>query len=184
MSEIEFRLATHDDAPAIHALIERAYRGDGDEGGWASESHILKGPRTTIDEVRRLLSAPQSRFVLGERADRLIACALIQKTGDVDCAPGEGAAAEAAYFGMFAVDPALREGGVGKAILAECERQARALWGSSSMVMTVISLRETLIEWYERRGYAKTGVRIPFPFDETTGEVRRDFDLVELIKAI
>jgi ribosomal protein S18 acetylase RimI-like enzyme len=182
MSEIEFRLATHDDAAAVHALIELAYRGDGDEGGWASESHILKGPRTTIGEVRRLLAAPQSRFVLGERAGKLIACALIQKTGDVDCAPG--GAAEAAYFGMFAVDPALRERGVGRAVLAECERQARALWGSSSMVLTEISLRETLIAWYERRGYKKTGVRIPFPFDETTGEVRRDFDLVELTKAI
>jgi N-acetylglutamate synthase-like GNAT family acetyltransferase len=181
MLKLEFRLATINDADAIHALIELAYRGDG--GGWASESDILKGPRTTIGEVRRLLSAPLSRFVLGEADGRLVACALIQKTGDVDCAT-DGPSDGAAYFGMFAVDPALREGGVGKSVLAQSERQARALWASSAMVMTVISLREVLIQWYERRGYKKTGVRIPFPFDETTGEVRRDFDLVELKKVL
>jgi ribosomal protein S18 acetylase RimI-like enzyme len=184
MPSINFRLATTDDASAIHALVELAYRGDGDEGGWASESHILKGPRTTIGEVRRLLASPESRFVLGESGGKLVACALIQKQGDVDCATGGGASDGAAYFGMFSVDPSLREGGVGKAVLAECERRARELWASSAMVMTVISLRDVLIEWYERRGYRKTGVRIPFPFDETTGEVRRDFDLVELKKAL
>lgn len=183
MPDLEFRLAAREDAAAIHALIELAYRGDGNEGGWASESHILKGPRTTIGEIQRLLSSPASRFVLGESGGRLIACALIQKKGDVDCATGGGASDEAAYFGMFAVDPGLREGGFGKAVLAECERQARALWASPAMAMTVISLRDALIEWYERRGYKKSGVRMPFPFDETTGEVRRDFDLVELRKA-
>jgi hypothetical protein len=50
--------------------------------------------------------------------------------------------------------------------------------------MTVINLREKLIEWYQRRGYALTGHRLPFPFTEHSGETTRDFDLVEMKKAL
>jgi hypothetical protein len=32
------------------------------------------------------------------------------------------------------------------------------------MKMTVLDVRDTLIAWYERRGYTPTGERIPFPY--------------------
>ena len=48
--------------------------------------------------------------------------------------------------------------------------------------MTVINVRTELIGYYQRRGYKLTGVRQPFPFNETTGEMTRDFDLVEMNK--
>ena len=38
------------------------------------------------------------------------------------------------------------------------------------MCMTVIDLRDDLIAWYERRGYARTGEYKPFPYgDERFG---------------
>ena len=37
--------------------------------------------------------------------------------------------------------------------------------GAASIRMTVIHQRETLIAWYERRGYRVTGETIPFPYD-------------------
>jgi hypothetical protein len=41
--------------------------------------------------------------------------------------------------------------------------------------MTVIHLRDTLIAWYERRGYRRTGETEPFPYgDERFGIPRRD----------
>ncbi|CAM5534531.1 hypothetical protein SANTM175S_00943 [Streptomyces antimycoticus] len=62
---------------------------------------------------------------------------------------------------MFAVSPALQGAGLGKTIIAEAERQARETWGVREMHMTVISVREDLIAWYERRGYRRTGETSP-----------------------
>jgi predicted N-acetyltransferase YhbS len=177
MTEPHYRYAAPEDAERVAALIERAYRGPEAAGSWASEAHLLTGPRTAIAEIAGLISDHDSRFVLAERSDPMtgdviVGCALIQKDGD------------GAYFGMFSVEPALQIAGLGKALLQKCERAARDLWASHSMSMVVISLRHELIEWYARRGYLPTGHREPFPFGPNAGELRRDFDLVELRKPL
>jgi hypothetical protein len=54
------------------------------------------------------------------------------------------------------------------------------------MEMTVISVREELIAFYERRGYRRTGELSPFPYgDERFGLPQRE-DLVfeKLVKAL
>jgi ribosomal protein S18 acetylase RimI-like enzyme len=179
-----YRYAAQPDAARLHALIERAYRGPENEGGWNSESHLLRGPRTSVPELIQLISRDDSRFVLAEDSERrLLACALLQRVGTTECTAGD-VGKTGAYFGMFAVDPSLRSNGIGKVMLAECERRAVELWGSAVMVMTVISVRDALIDWYGRRGYQATGARIPFPFSDSSGETTRDFDLVELRKAL
>lgn len=181
MPDPVFRYARRDDARAIVDLIETAYRGPDLSERWDSEAHLLRGPRTSLSEVQGLLADPDSRFVVAEAGGRIAACALIQRRGTTSCHRG-GIDQPAAYFGMFAVSPDAREGGMGKKVLAECEQRARDLWDSPAMVMTVISVRETLMDWYRRRGYRATGVRLPFPFTETSGETTRDFDLVEMLK--
>lgn len=181
MTALAFRLAAPADADALVDLIERAYRGPETAGQWDSESHLLTGPRTSLSEIAELLARADSRFVVAETEDRIIGCALIQQAGSTVCSPSN-AGTIAAYFGMFATDPAIRTAGLGKAVLAEAEVQARNLWSVPAMIMTVISVRTGLIAWYERRGYRLTGARVPFPFSETTGETTRDFDLVELRK--
>ena len=203
-----FRFAIHADAPALHALIELAYRGEA-HGGWDSESHIFNAPRTSLEEVQSLIADENSRFVMTELGGRIVACALIQRARNVDGAiPGKASAPAyfgqqrageqpsayfgqqrageqpSAYFGMFAVDSSSRLAGVGKITLAECERQVQEIWRARALAMTVISLRETLIEWYGRRGYTRSGVRYPFPFSDKSGELRNDFDLVELKKTL
>lgn len=85
---------------------------------------------------------------------------------------------------MFAIDPAAQGGGLGKTMMAHCEAAARDLWRAQSMMLTVISLRDSLIEWYERRGYVRTGEHEPFPFESATGALRTDFDLVVLRKPL
>jgi hypothetical protein len=42
------------------------------------------------------------------------------------------------------------------------------------MRMHVVAIRDTLIAWYERRGYALTGQTHPFPYDSRFGIARRD----------
>jgi ribosomal protein S18 acetylase RimI-like enzyme len=83
---------------------------------------------------------------------------------------------------MFAVSPALQGAGLGKTIIAEAERRARKAWDVTEMHMTVISVREDLIAWYERRGYRRTGEMSPFPYgDERFGIPQRDDLQFELL---
>jgi ribosomal protein S18 acetylase RimI-like enzyme len=179
MTSPTYRFATAPDAEAIVALIETAYRSPANAGDWDSESHLLTGPRTSHEEIARLIADPDSRFLLAETGDGIAGCCLVQRRAETDAAPSTGA-----YFGMFAIDPRNRAGGLGKALIAQAEREVVRLWRSPEMVMTVINVRDQLIAWYQRRGYALTGNRLPFPFSETSGETTRDFDLVEMRKPL
>lgn len=178
-THLAFRYARRADAPAIVGLIERAYRGPEAAGKWTSEAELLKGPRTNHDEITALIDREDSRFILAEQDGKLAGCCLVQ---GVSRDPDPAHTANAAYFGMFAIEPNAHGGGHGKIVIAEAERRVADLWGANQMVMTVINLRHELISWYERRGYRQTGATLPFPFSETSGEVHRNFHLVEMRK--
>jgi ribosomal protein S18 acetylase RimI-like enzyme len=158
-----FRDATAGDVDALVALVESAYRGDSSRTGWTTEADILDGQRTDAEAVREIVDDPSSRLLIAERDGALVACCQLEHRGDH------------AYFGMFAVRPGLQGGGVGRAVMAEAERYVRETWGAAEMRMTVITVREELIAWYERRGYRRTGTTSPFPYgDERFGLPRRD----------
>jgi len=163
MEEPAFRLAQSADVAAIVTLTESAYRGDASRAGWTTEADLLDGQRTDAADVAALLANPASRVLLAERDGTLLACCHVERRG------------AACYFGMFSVRPGLQGGGLGRRMLAEAERIARDDWGCTQMQMTVISLRDELIAWYERRGYRRTGEFSPFPYgDERFGIPRRD----------
>lgn len=165
-----FRLAAPADVARIVALVESAYRGDVSRKGWTTEADLLDGQRTDPAGVAELVARPGSIMLLAERDGVLIACANLEKRG------------HAGYFGMFSVRPDLQGGGIGRAMLAEAERIARDDWRCREMQMTVISVREELIAWYERRGYARTGIHSPFPYgDARFGIPRRDDLRFELL---
>ncbi|GGX21451.1 GNAT family N-acetyltransferase [Streptomyces chryseus] len=169
-SELTFRDATEADADALVALIESAYRGDASRAGWTTEADILEGQRTDPEGVLNVIKSPDSRLLTVERDGVLVACCQLEHRG------------AAAYFGMFAVRPALQGGGLGKVIIAEAERTVREVWGAREMHMTVISVRDDLIAWYERRGYRRTGRMTPFPYgDERFGVPQRDDLRFELL---
>ncbi|MEU0071836.1 GNAT family N-acetyltransferase [Streptomyces sp. NPDC006332] len=168
--ELSFRDATDADVDALVALIESAYRGDSSRAGWTTEADILQGQRTDPQGVLEVIKAADSRLLTVEREGRIVACCQLEHRGDH------------AYFGMFAVSPAAQGGGLGKVIIAEAERQAREVWGATEMHMTVISVRDDLIAWYERRGYRRTGRMTPFPYgDERFGVPQRDDLQFELL---
>ncbi len=171
MTDLAFRDATLADVDPVVALVTSAYRGDASRAGWTTEADILDGNRIDPDVLRHDIGRPRSRVVLAERDGRTLACAHV---ADED---GHG------YFGMFSVVPGLQGGGIGKLLLAECERIAREDWGLPDMRMTVIDVRDELIAFYERRGYRRTGTYKPFPHgDERFGIPRRDdlrFEVLE-----
>jgi ribosomal protein S18 acetylase RimI-like enzyme len=167
---LTYRDAAESDVEALVALIESAYRGDSSREGWTTEADILEGQRTDPQGVLDVIATPGSRLMAVERDGEIVACCQLEHRG------------EAAYFGMFAVRPGLQGAGLGRRIIAEAERRVRETWGVTQMHMTVISVREDLIAWYERRGYRRTGRMTPFPYgDERFGLPQRDDLAFELL---
>ena len=165
-----FRLATAADVAPIVALVESAYRGEVSRKGWTTEADLLDGQRTDPAGVAELIAKPGSCLLLAEQGGALLACANLERRGHIG------------YFGMFSVRPDLQGGGIGRAMLAEAERLARDEWHCREMQMTVISVRDELIAWYERRGYARTGQYSPFPYgDARFGIPKRDDLRFELL---
>lgn len=167
-----FRVADLDDVEVVVALVESAYRGERAAATWSSEAELIGGQRTDADMVRATIQAPHTTVLLlissdadadADTDDAVIGCCEVS-------APDERGHS---LLGMFAVDPDLQAAGIGRRILAEGERVAAAM-GATSVELHVIGLRHELIAWYERRGYRRTGERIPFPYgDERFGVPRR-----------
>jgi GNAT superfamily N-acetyltransferase len=89
------------------------------------------------------------------------------------------------YLGMLTVRPHLQDRQLGRTLLGEAEAWA-AQAGARRIRMTVVGIRDSLIAWYQRRGYVLTGETQPFPYEnpEIGSSVRRDLDFVVLEKAI
>ena len=156
--------ATPDILPALHALIESAYRGDTARTGWSHEADLLDGQRTDRESLAVMLADPAQQLLVLRDNDELRACVALTDKG-----------AGLAYLGMLTVDPARQSAGLGRLILAAAEDHAAAHFGAARIEMTVIAQRGELIAWYERRGYALTGERRPFPaHDPRFGLPRRD----------
>lgn len=145
------RLATLADVAALQPLIQRAYRGEAARAGWTHEADILDGERIATADLAALIADPHERLLIAEDDATMIGCVRLANLGD-----------GLAYLGLLAVDPLLQAAGIGRTLIDAAETLARDGFGASRIEMTVIDTRHELIAWYERRGYARAGVR-PFP---------------------
>ncbi len=132
---MNIRNATSDDAGAIARLVNQAYK---------VEAFFVAGDRTNPDDVRRLMSTGSFLVVDGDAAGEIAACIYTSLSGG------------RAYFGMLAVDPTKQRRGLGRALIDECERRARAA-GARAMDIKVVNLRTDLLHRYERLGYLVDG---------------------------
>ena len=166
--------AAESDLETIAALVNRAYRG---REGWAHEGDYITGPRTTAAYLAEDLAATP-----GARLMTLRAAPEGPIDGVVWLEPADGGVW---YLGMLTVRTGLQDRGTGRRLLDEAEALVEAQ-GGRRVRMTVISVRETLIAWYLRRGYALTGETEPFPYgDERLGRPTREgLEFVVLEKAI
>jgi len=152
------------DLPELRMLIESAYRGDTARAGWSHEADLLDGQRTDLAALEATLADPFEQLLVFRDGEALRACvALTDKGGGL------------AYLGLLTVDPRHQASGLGRIVLAAAEDHAAARFAATRIEMTVIAQRVELIAWYERRGYAQTGERRPFPgSDPRFGLPRRD----------
>ena len=158
--------ATDADLPPIVALMNRAYRGGGSQMGWTTEAGYIDGSRTTLSLIQEEMRAsPDATFLLQRTRSggELLGCVCVEPQGDGIW-----------YLGSLTIDPQEQNRRLGRTLLGDAEDWIRAR-GGREVGMTVVHLREELIAWYQRRGYALTGETKPFPYgDERFGTPRRD----------
>lgn len=165
-----FRIAGPRDIPALHTLIESAYRGESAKAGWTHEADLLGGQRTDARALGEIVADDAQVVLMLEAAGDLHGCVLVADKGG-----------GRSYLGMLTVRPDLQSAGIGAKLLNEAEDLARNVLMSRTMEMTVIKRRRELIGWYERCGYEDTGREAPFPTDDPRFGLPKVDDLVFVV---
>jgi len=167
-SSLIFVEATIADLPEVRALVESAYRGDSSRRGWTTEADYLDGQRTDVDALQEIINHPMQCILLAREGSELVASVHLK----LDL--------PSAMLGMFAVTPTLQGGGIGRRTVVQAESWALNQ-GASLMRMYVISLRASLIAWYQRLGYSLTSQSAPFPYGDARFGVPKRDDLMFVV---
>jgi ribosomal protein S18 acetylase RimI-like enzyme len=140
------------DLDEIVQLVNAAYRSG---EGWTHEAGLVDGQRTSRADLDRELSTSDPAIILCLResdSGPIQACVLLRRKADH------------VYLGMLSVAPKAMDRQFGRKLLEYSENRAK-VWGADRIVISVLDVRHTLIAWYERRGYRRTGESIPFPYE-------------------
>jgi predicted N-acetyltransferase YhbS len=171
-SPLTIRPATRADIPALHALIESAYRGDSARQGWTHEADLLDGQRTDPASLNEIIDDPDQRILIALDGSDVIGCVQIarKKNG-------------ISYLGLLSVDPLRQATGLGKQLIAAAEHGAATYFGAHVIEMPVIKQRSELIAYYQRRGYSPTGEQRPFPHGDERFGLPKTSELVFVVLA-
>ena len=167
-----FRPATLADIPALHALVESAYRGDTARLGWTHEADLLDGQRTDPESLTEIIDDPDQQILVALDGSDIIGCVQIARKEH-----------GTSYLGLLSVDPRRQATGLGKQLITAAERAAATHFGAHAIEMTVIKQRSELIDYYGRRGYSPTGEERPFPHGDERFGLPRTSELVFVVLA-
>ncbi len=160
------------DVTQICALVNSAYRGETSRKGWTTEADLLGGIRVDEETLLQYFEEEESTVLkCTDDKQQLIGCVYLKMEQ------------EHLYLGMLTVSPELQAKGIGKMLLQASEEKAKQL-SCKSIVMTVITHRHELINWYKRHGYYETGQKQPFPAGEKFGKPRMPLEFITMEKTI
>ncbi len=147
--------ATLEDVTELNKLVNSAYRGEESKKGWTTEAEILDGIRIDEQALNALLAGSVATILKNsDRNGKILGTVCLEIKS------------HALYLGMFAVSPASQGLGIGKSLLHAAESFAFEN-NCARIIISVISTRMELIDWYKRHGYVATGGSIAF--DEIQG---------------
>ena len=146
-------VAMENDAEELARLVNSAYRGPSSRVSWTTEADFLDGQRTDAQMLLENIRTPGCsilclRFKIGAEIQ---GCVFLERNEDSCC------------LGMLTLKPTLQGEGLGSLLLQKAEEYIRAQ-GVKRVILQVIHLRDTLMAWYEQRGYRRTGEIEPFPY--------------------
>jgi ribosomal protein S18 acetylase RimI-like enzyme len=153
------RKAIESDYAEVIDLANLAYRGrEGAVESWNIEKGFVGGQRLDQSLLREELAAKPdgALLVYREEADGpLLGTAWLNPESD-----------DVWSMGLLTVRPELQNQQLGRRMLAAAETYASDR-GAKRMRIGVLHVRDTLIAWYERRGYLATGETEPYPSDDS-----------------
>ena len=166
-------IASEKDISSLVALMDSAYRGENSKQGWTSEADLFIGEKRTDEAtLGNLIKKPGAVFLKYLNEEGIIeGCVFLHKKEN------------RLYLGMFSVSPSAQGKGIGKKLLVAADEYAKKE-NCSLIYMTVITVREDLIAWYERNGYTRTGKVLPFPVDEKFGVPTQPLEMLVLEKRL
>ena len=164
--------ASIDDSDAIHKLVNSAYRGDLARKGWTTEADLLDGIRIDKEMLQQYFADANTTILkCMDDEGQIAGCVYLKQQH------------ERLYLGMLTVSPELQAKGLGKLLLQASEQTAKQA-GCKSIVMTVITERNELINWYKRHGYQETGEKQPFPTSERFGKPKFPLEFLVMEKIL
>jgi ribosomal protein S18 acetylase RimI-like enzyme len=160
------------DVTKITELVNSAYRGEDSKQGWTTEADLLDGTRVDEMIIYILLTTKNTTILKYVDGPEILGCVELRVEPN------------GLYLGMLSVRPNLQGEGIGKKLLQAAEIHARE-FGCDKIFMTVISVRQQLIDWYIRHGYQLTGERKPFAVpDKRFGIPKQELEFVVLEKTL
>lgn len=165
------RPATTADLSVLNELVNSAYRGESSRKGWTTEADFLDGIRTSEPALAKMIQNPDAVILVLEDGGKIQACVYLEKKAAV------------LYLGMLTVRPHLQGKGLGAMLLKAAEERAKALH-CTVVQMTVITERQSLIAFYQRKGFRDTGERLPFPNDPAFGLPRKPLQFLVMEKQL
>lgn len=167
-----FRIATTDDAPRLQALIEAAFRFTDASLEWIGSPELAETFTMDISVINERINSPDNVFLIAsdEPNGTAIACVNVYNKE-----PGYGRIA------LLAVDPTIQRGGLGRIVMNKAEEYLVKEFGARKMGLNALETRKGLIEWYERKGYVRTGDVTKIPVERYDG---KEIALVEFEKSV
>lgn len=144
------RAASPEDIPSLVPLINRAYRGESSRLGWTTEADLLDGLRIDDTSLGNILKLPDSLLYAAYKDGIPVATLHAHKNDNI------------IHFGLFAVEPSMQGKGIGSAILKYAEDESYRAWRCQRMCMEVITLREELIAFYNKKRVPLQRIVHPF----------------------
>lgn len=159
MANLQFRIATPDDAPQLQQLIQAAFRAEDSRKDWVGDAELAANFCISVDEILPKITSPDSEMIMAFDDNGALAgtVGVFHRSDDL------------ARLFYLAVDQTLHRGGLGRQVLEYAEGYCQRTWGVKKLGLDALTLRKELIAWYMRRGYVPTGEITPFPVDKLNG---------------
>lgn len=168
-----FEFASEADVHELVQLINHAYRGIHAQKGWTHETNLVKGERISATQLANEMQRKGTFLIKGTDARKQIqACVQLYLHADTQC-----------YLSLLTVDPDLQNQGIGKQLLLQAEKYAKSQ-NCTCIIMSVLTARTELWNWYLRHGYQLTGLEKPFPTDTLAGTPMKPLTFTVLQKIL
>lgn len=164
MNELNFRVATEDDAAQLQQLVESAFRAEDSRKGWTDDLGLSSTFRLDVQEIIAMITKADSVMLMATSNENTLVGSIGSSKRD----------ANYARLFMLAVDTSQQRGGIGRQVLTYAEDYCQRTWGVTTLGLNALSNRKQLISWYSRRGYKMTGETTPFPREKSGNLVLPD----------